>query len=109
MFDELSDWIWTALFALVGVVYKSHKDRLHEIEENLRTYQHDQSQLMTVFVTKDYIEKDVKPILHSMETEIGTLLTQTADLEKRAEYKMDLTAVHERINSLEKRKRDKEV
>ncbi len=108
MFNDLTDWLVGALAGLVGLVYKNQRERLKEIEEELSSYKDEQNRLIQIFVTKDYIEKDIKPILNNMEDKMKTLVTQTADVIKRTEYKMDITALHERINSLEKRKIDKE-
>ena len=108
MFNDLTDWLVGALASLVGLVYKNQRERLKEIEEELSSYKDEQNRLIQIFVTKDYIEKDIKPILNNMDEKMKTLVTQTADVIKRTEYKMDITALHERINSLEKRKIDKE-
>ena len=77
--EILMEYIWTPFVALAFFLFKNISSRLTTIE-------HD----MNLYVTKSYVQEEIKPNLIRLESKMDKLVEQTADVINRAEYKIDI-------------------
>jgi hypothetical protein len=47
------------------------------------------------------MQDEIKPWLNRIDNKMDMLVTQTADIIKREEYKKDVSAIHDRLNGLQ--------
>ena len=72
--ETLMEYVWTPFVALGFYLFKGISNRLTTIE-------HD----MNLYVTKSYVQEEIKPDLIRLEAKMDKLVEQTADVIGRAE------------------------
>ena len=90
------EYIWTPFVALAFFLFKNISSRLTTIE-------HD----MNLYVTKSYVQEEIKPDLMRLETKMDKLVEQTADVINRAEYKIDIGNLYNKCADLAEKKADR--
>ena len=94
--EILMEYIWTPFVALAFFLFKN-------ISARLTTIEHD----MNLYVTKSYIQEEIKPDLMRLEVKMDKLVEQTADVINRAEYKMDIGNLYSKCSELAEKKSDR--
>ena len=94
--EILMEYIWTPFVALAFFLFKNISSRLTTIE-------HD----MNLYVTKSYIQEEIKPDLMRLEVKMDKLVEQTADVINRAEYKVDIGNLYSKCSELAEKKADR--
>jgi len=94
--STLMEYVWTPFVALGFFLFKSISNRLSTIE-------HD----MNLYVTKSYVQEEIKPDLIRLEAKMDKLVEQTADVINRAEYKMDIGNLYNKCSELAEKKADR--
>ena len=82
--------------ALGFFLFKSISTRLSAIEHDMDKY-----------VTKAYVQEEIKPDLMRVETKMDKLVEQTADVINRAEYKIDIGNLYNKCADLAEKKADR--
>jgi hypothetical protein len=82
----MGTWIWKSLASQVDTNAKALSDHVSSHSE---------------FVTHTYMQDEIKPWLNRIDNKMDMLVTQTADIIKREEYKKDVSAIHDRLNGLQ--------
>ena len=94
--EILMEYIWTPFVALAFFLFKNISSRLTTIE-------HD----MNLYVTKSYVQEEIKPDLMRLEVKMDKLVEQTADVINRAEYKIDIGNLYSKCSDLAEKKADR--
>ena len=94
--ELLMEYIWTPFVALAFFLFKNISSRLTTIE-------HD----MNLYVTKSYVQEEIKPDLMRLEVKMDKLVEQTADVINRAEYKVDIGNLYSKCSELAEKKADR--
>jgi hypothetical protein len=94
--EILMEYIWTPFVALAFFLFKNISSRLTTIE-------HD----MNLYVTKSYVQEEIKPNLIRLESKMDKLVEQTADVINRAEYKIDIGNLYSKCSDLAEKKADR--
>ncbi len=94
--ETLMEYVWTPFVALGFYLFKSINTRLDHIE-------HD----MNLYVTKSYVQEEIKPNLIRLEAKMDKLVQQTADVICRAEYKADIGNLYGKVSELAEKKADR--
>ena len=94
--EILMEYIWTPFVALAFFLFKNISSRLTTIE-------HD----MNLYVTKSYVQEEIKPDLMRLEVKMDNLVEQTADVINRAEYKIDIGNLYSKCSDLAEKKADR--
>jgi len=90
------EYVWTPFVALGFYLFKGISNRLTTIE-------HD----MNLYVTKSYVQEEIKPDLMRLEVKMDKLVEQTADVIGRAEYKQDIGSLYSKCSELAEKKADR--
>jgi len=94
--ETLMEYVWTPFVALGFYLFKGISNRLTTIE-------HD----MNLYVTKSYVQEEIKPDLMRLEVKMDKLVEQTADVIGRAEYKQDIGSLYSKCSELAEKKADR--
>ncbi len=94
--ETLVEYVWTPFVALGFFLFKSISTRLSAIEHDMDKY-----------VTKAYVQEEIKPDLMRLETKMDKLVEQTADVINRAEYKIDIGNLYNKCADLAEKKADR--
>ena len=94
--EVLVEYVWTPFVALGFFLFKGISNRLTAIE-------HD----MNLYVTKSYVQEEIKPDLIRLESKMDKLVEQTADVINRAEYKQDIGNLYNKCSELAEKKADR--
>ena len=94
--ELLMEYIWTPFVALAFFLFKNISSRLTTIEYD-----------MNLYVTKSYIQEEIKPDLMRLEVKMDKLVEQTADVINRAEYKIDIGNLYSKCSDLAEKKADR--
>jgi len=106
-FHKVSEWGWVSLVGVLTWIWNRFTNKIDHCEEAIAEHITADQEAHTKFVTFTYIKEEIKPLLGRLDEKMDTLVTQTADVIKREEYKTDITSLHNRINELEQRKVDR--
>ena len=94
--EILMEYIWTPFVALAFFLFKN-------ISARLTTIEHD----MNLYVTKSYVQEEIKPDLMRLEVKMDKLVEQTADVINRAEYKIDIGNLYSKCSDLAEKRADR--
>jgi hypothetical protein len=97
---EAAKWGWVALVGVVVWMWQRLTGRVDDTAEALSDHIMDDLKMHDDFVTHDYMQAEIKPWLNRIDSKMDTLVTQTADVIKRDEYKADITALHNKIEAV---------
>ena len=94
--ETLMEYVWTPFVALGFFLFKNISSRLTMIERD-----------MNLYVTKSYVQEEIKPNLIRLEAKMDKLVEQTADVIGRAEYKADIGSLYSKVSELAEKKADR--
>jgi len=94
--ETLMEYVWTPFVALGFFLFKNISSRLTMIERD-----------MNLYVTKSYVQEEIKPNLIRLEAKMDKLVEQTADVIGRAEYKSDIGNLYAKCSELAEKKADR--
>lgn len=83
------DYVWAPFLAGGFYLFKSISNRLTVIERD-----------MNLYVTKNYVQEEIKPDLMRLEAKMDKLVEQTADVIGRQEYKADIGQLYSQCSDL---------
>tara|TARA_R110002051_G_scaffold5954_9_gene29631 strand:- start:90 stop:386 length:297 start_codon:yes stop_codon:yes gene_type:complete len=94
--ETLMEYVWTPFVALGFYLFKNISSRLSMIERD-----------MNLYVTKSYVQEEIKPDLMRLEVKMDKLVEQTADVIGRSEYKADIGNLYSKCSELAEKKADR--
>lgn len=91
---------WLALIGMGAWVWKNLASQVNKNTEALNEHIIEDLKAHEDFITHGYMQDEIKPWLNRIDKKMDKLVTQTADVIKRDEYKSDITALHIKIDAV---------
>lgn len=89
-------WMWNRMVGDVDEL----RGELKEQKESISDHIMDDLKSHEDFVSHEYLNSEIKPWLNRIDKKMDTLVTQTADVIKREEYKKDIGALYSQLGDL---------
>ncbi len=96
----LLKYIWLPMLGAGGYLWKSLTKQINDNSKALTAHIIKDSQKLDNFVSRSYMQDDIKPWMGRIDTKMNQLVEQTADVIKREEYKSDITALNNKIDAV---------
>ena len=97
---ELLKYGWTLLIGVCWWMWNRLVGKVDQLKEDLSDHTLSDVKNHKEFITHEYVKEDIKPWMAEIDDDLKTLISQTADVIKRDEYKKDIGNLYEDIGKL---------
>ena len=90
---QVLEYLWTALIGMGWYIWNNLNSKVSVLEDDLDKLKDDT-------VSYEYLDREIKPWMVDIKHQMDTLVSQTADVIKRTEYKSDIIGLHRKIDEV---------